>query len=210
MSNQVMADNVIEAVIACQQGPQASLTVLHYHVVAAAGTVLDSDLANALFSRWESNVQDWLPQTAQFRFVQVQILKPVKLMSVRSTMGPTDGANTSDGLPPQVSGLIWTKATEAKRQCRGRAYIGFPSASAYDPAEMTLSDTGAAILAGLAGLIGPSILLLPVGGGNQVSMNLLTSLTLAPDKAAVKQMGIRSIFATQRRRGMFGRPNPID
>jgi hypothetical protein len=210
---------LVQARIWCADSEQAAVNTLWY-VVAAIGSpaATDQDVADNLDTIIAAHMKAVLAATATYRGVQVQIFSgmPVGLIYpalfasvfINSSSGP--GVAGAIGLPRQTCGLIEYQTDIPGRQGRGRSYIPFPASADNDvngvPTAGYLTN-----LAFVAGDMGSGLAVSGVGGtatlvrviphlkknkaGNFVSH---TPITNASGSAS---------WATQRRRGSFGRAN---
>lgn len=194
--------------IITQLGDQAGLNILHYRVTAQTGpdpTLLS--IANNLDGQFRASYVANLSATAQFRGVGVRKFRPVPISpETVSNVGPVNGGVAGDALPRQVSGIITLKTAFAGRAFRGRVYVPFPAesdnTSSFVPTNtyvLNLTLIGNAIRSPGPIVSGPDslTLALTIFHRRQGTNDLVTSIQS------------RTMWATQRRRGSYGRPNLI-
>lgn len=114
------------------------------------------------------------------------------------------GGLAGDVLPTQTAGLITKRTAVPGRRGRGRAYIPFPTESYNDanglPTNAYMTPAGA-----LAFSISQSVLV-----GTLIDGNYLDPVILHRDTGGTSDILAtlaRQKWATQRRRGSYGRPN---
>jgi hypothetical protein len=124
-----------------------------------------------------------------------------------------DGIGIAGGtnLPTQVSGLLSLVTGLAGRKFRGRIFPGFPS-TAFADVQGLQNAAGSVALAGIAAAISTSQTL-SVGGISTTMQLFLRHPDLVVSGVRVVQgtpaigWNVSTRFATQRRRGQFGRTN---
>lgn len=207
---------IIELSIYCTQGPQVSVNVVHHEINSLAGAPTDQELASywdtvafgtGLFAKYPPV----LTSAASYRGIGVTIVYPLRQVTqyVAHTGAGIAGGNP---MPMQISGLISKRGDLPGPHGRGRLYLPFPDiASTVIDGAGYQSPSGAYLTD--AAFIG-TCLLTPVAGGvvgaGSVDMTPLILNRLLP--AASVTIGgyiVRPAWATQRRRGEFGRPNVL-
>lgn len=116
----------------------------------------------------------------------------------------TAGAAVSTVISTQTSGICTLKTALAGRKYRGRFYMPFPVADNVDT-DGSPNAGYVADLDTLAGDIVTDITITPAGGSSEISPVIWhkATSTFTP----VTGHTARKEWATQRRRGQFGRPN---
>lgn len=210
--------DVVLARIWCDTGAgggQASCNVLHY-IVAAIGAIPanDLDVATTLDTLVHTDFKACLCSEAAYRGVQAQILNPLPPNAAKYLAQFTI-ANTGPGtsgvaiMPPQVCGLISIQTANAGQAYRGRTYLPWPS---------TTDDTG-------TGTPNTPYLANAVAVSNVISSGLAVSASgrtatlvriilhrkgkngTTPGPSPVTNASVAAKWATQRRRGDYGRQN---
>jgi len=190
-----------------QQTDQAGLMVHHYRCSASGGAgVTDQNAVDALSTIFAPLVKAMLSINAAYAGATLQIIRPNLRPTVYSTNSNGIGMVAGDPLPRQAAGLITLRTNEAGRKGRGRKYVPFPSegdnANGVGPAPAYMANAatlGAAFVAQrvITAMVGDTATLVPViyHRANPIG---------SPD---VSSYFVRAKWATQRRRGSFGKPN---
>jgi hypothetical protein len=198
--------DIIQMRIECHSEPQVSQNVRHFIISVEnppAATLQQMAAAlNTIFAPLYKNV---LNANAFFRGVGTRRVHPPPL-TLEATTDDSAGLGLilGDQLPAQVSGIITLKTQFAGRAYRGRVYIPFPG-----EASNTASATPDATYLSNLNLLGSAFItgvVVPNGAGNSTltpvifhRVNKLTTVLL--------DFTARPVWATQRRRGDYGRPN---
>lgn len=195
----------------CSDLSQASENVHHYVVTAVAGAGLsDLVLAQDMGTAFSALYAALMPLPAEYVSCSVQHLKPLpRLPAQYSNAAPLPGAATDEMLPSQVAGLIDFGNGTSVRSARGRSYVGFMARDFLD----TVLKFGEVNAAGLAALqaLGNQIAGVHTygAGGNTVTLSYgaLSKVTgtFTPLSTVTPSRG----FATQKRRGFFGKKNVL-
>jgi hypothetical protein len=213
MATPVIPGDLVETRTYATQAEQTAIMTFHWGINSAIGTVTnDIDFArvidNTLAPPWKAT----LSADSSYRGTSARIISsspPTSPVFFNTSVGP--GTGTAPDLPRQTAGLISWQTAFGGRQFRGRTYIGFPWAGLNNldgvptgPA-ITLFTNIAQAMFGLTTI--PN-----VAGTGSCGVNLLlthrkpkTGTTPAP--TFINGYIIRNKWATQRRRGSFGRPN---
>lgn len=141
----------------------------------------------------------------------LQVVEPV--LSVLYTNGTRSGAGTAAGdlMSTQTAGLIGKKTTRGGRKYRGRAYIPFPTEG-----DSALGLPTAGYLTRLNALASQIVSTVTVGGTYTFEPWLVgrdppippATETILVRRARLNNQVIGAGWATQRRRGYYGRINP--
>jgi len=186
---------------------QVALNIRHYRITGLTGNVSDTDMAQIMDSNFSPIYGAVIPAAASWYGVQVQIITtlPARLPVVEAGNQIT-GTFGGDLSPAQVSSLISLRTIITGRAGRGRVYVGFVPTTAI-ASNTNPTNTYLAALGGVANALMATINV--VGAlGNCAAVPVLfhraTRTSLDLDSYI-----IRNRFATQRRRGRFGRINPF-
>lgn len=203
-----MAVNDIYRVrVICTKDDQIGVNVLHYRVVSnALPEPTKQEVANFLDAAFAPVYKPLLTSSAFYRGLGVQKIFPLPV-EVESFSVANLGAGTvaGDELPKQVSGLLSYRTSFAGAGFRGRSYIPFAGES--DNAAPG-QPTGGYITRMVAlGSVINSALLIIGGGGGSVTLQLVVFRRGDNTSTLVVAGLVRPFWATQRRRGDFGRPN---
>lgn len=160
--------------------------------------------------------QSFMSSTCAYRGVGVQQVLELPPVEATVVTHANPGTAALGALPLQVSGLLGTGTAFSSRHTRGRIYIPFP-ADDFTDANGDINIAGQTILATLANAYGANLNL--GAGANTAVMNLTVRskvLHLGPPVLpptitynVVTVVTARTKFATQRRRGQYGRLNPL-
>lgn len=200
----------------CAAGDQAAVNTLYYTVAAVSGGVTtDQNVADQLDAWFGPVYKPLLANTAEYRGVQVQLVKTPVRAAVNAFAEAGAGTGGAVGMPRQVASLVKFLTPNAGRQYRGRLYIPFPSTSggAGDglPSSAYLVNLAnlSALLASISTI--DNSLTTPTGYVTvaQVIVHSVPKGGTPPPPApsVVINWEIAEVWATQRRRGSFGRPN---
>lgn len=220
MPTPLVNGDILRVVLASRMADhaQAGLNVVHYRVVAAAGTNLEN-VPTLMWNRFSGPYTDWLPTIATFSGVSVtRVATPT-----RPTAGPfyrvLNGAGHVTGgvIPLQGSGLIRLttpgddQVDPPIKPSKGRVYLPFCAATSYSSTTGMLNGVGLGRLNSVKAVLGPEIILT---GGLRLQLVLKRTKTNEPPAPPtllgytdVTELTGLSGIATQRRRGDFGRLN---
>lgn len=194
----------------CTDGNQAAVNTYYFGVnTVAGGGVTDLVAAQEFEAIFAPGYKLCLNNNAVFNGVQCQILRNGGAFIAQNSNALT-GAGTGGAisLPRQVSGLISWKTDKAGQKNRGRSYLPFFS---------TTSDVGdGSMNAGTqANVVAIANLLVALGtlGTGGVTSHFIFSLkhgapkNVQPLADPIISGSVKPQWATQRKRGFFGRPN---
>jgi len=207
----VMAQNdVIEVSAFSDFAEQIGVNIYHYKVGVVTGAPTYEQLAVWLEERFSPEYIDWLCDAASWSGIKLRLLAgptgPAPWYSAADAAAGTSGTP----IPRQLSGMIRRRVNLAGARGRGRVYIPFPGATMMNGA--SVSAAGMTVLGNIrdATMGAPGILTSTpsVGTTAQLIPGLLFggSGNVTNDLVAVDLAGE---FATQKRRGFFGRPNSL-
>lgn len=210
MATNLVADMVLEVSLYHQMDAQVAINVLKYIVLSVTSTPSDLDLAEAIGSNYDDNILPWLASEATYAGNKVRILYPGPLLPppVFSSAGAGSGLGGA-AIPGQCTGLLRKKGSVQGPKGRGRIYVPFPGNS------MRTSDSVST--AGRTALDDIANLLIDTDGkpsfttvGGVVNLQMILSLNGSPPNA-IPVIGYdrANSFATQKRRGIFGRVNVL-
>lgn len=189
---------------------------LQVAVSPGIGTMSEQSMCDAVSLAFSAYYVDYLTITAVYYGCSMQLVNPVPAtepIPLFSRVGTHAGAVAGNPLPLQVSGVITIKTAFAGRHYRGRIYPGFLPASYSDA-------TGAALpvmvtnMTLLANALQSTIAY--TSGANIVNLFAVlrsaVQVLVPPAPKTVFYSPITSAlpvqrFATQRRRGQYGRIN---
>jgi hypothetical protein len=197
----------------CYCGDQVGINVRYFAVAALTGApATEQALLEKIDPLLAAVYKPGLVNSAEYIGTDMQDITgappyPIQVFTTANQGAGTGGAAT---MGSQVSGIYSTVTAKTGKKFRGRAYIPFPAAamSTTDaPPEMT--DAYQSILADIANLTTAATAL--IVGGSAYTLNW--ALCHNPQAAGAKSLDITTgykigvAWATQKRRGDFGRTN---
>lgn len=207
MAHALAVNDVLLVQLVTQDNEQTALNNFHFVVdTVGALAATDQDFANTLDSAVQAAVKPILNSGATYKGVVVQKIFPAPpYPSQFSTTGAGLGTGGATALPRQSAGFTKWITGMTGRHGHGRTYWPFPSTTdnqvdgvptaAYIAKLSTLSNvifTFAALAA----------------GGRTATVSLVLWDRVGHLSTLVTTFALPTKFATQRRRGSFGRPNP--
>lgn len=209
-----VAGNKIELRLYCWHAGAAQLAIntlrMIIDVVGPGPSSLRSDdLCDALSTYFSTAYKAVLDSSCTYAGASLQLFPQRSFVSDWSKEGAGAGTVVGNDCPTQASGLITLRTNYAKRTGRGRVYIPFPSVTSNDTnglptaGYMTNLQTLANLMEGpVPVLVGPDLLAVTL---SPVICNAQDTGILKPitDSIAVQK------WATQRRRGSYGRVNSL-
>jgi len=206
--------DILEVRTVCTNADQLSLNVFHYRVTFTTGPapgVTISEMAAALSNIFSPGYQSIMPASAAYRGTGVKNLMPPPTQEATSTSGAGPGVASGFEIPQQVSYLVNFKTESSGRGFRGRVYPGFV-ANSFVNASGNMNAAGFTAIQLMAATIVGNFTV--TSGANQTTIQLIILRRQAnklplpfPTYADVITITARNAFATQRRRGDFGRTN---
>jgi hypothetical protein len=203
-------------------GDQAACNVRYYLLVSHAGNGASQDaVAAAIDAEVATDLKPLMSSAAEYLGSTTQRVWPTP-PTVASFLQTARGfgAVTGDPLPKQVSGLIMLRTEFAGRKYRGRMYVPFPGEADNDATtkpsagyQARLVTLGNSLVADVNAGAAPDTSVLQPGLPGRTK----TPVPGDPDRFTyplngtfvpfIDNFGLRTIWATQRRRGDFGRKN---
>jgi hypothetical protein len=198
--------DVYESRVVCSTSSQISVNVYHHQVVdesPAPASLLA--IATAFDSRVAVLYKSMMTDQATYRGVGTRRVRPFPPSTeVAFTGSQGTGGNLQDPLPKQVSGLITFRTAFGGRAFRGRKYIPFPAESSSGPAAQPLP----LYVSGLQAIGDACLpLMLVQDGANFTNLQFVVFHRSGGTGTPIILAVGRPQWATQRRRGDFGRPN---
>lgn len=203
----VAVGDCIEVTVYCTVGNQVGVNVLHYEVAAIGGAVMQyDDLPDRAYVHYESAYRGWVSSDANFAGVGVRRVRPGSKTIQYNTIDVVPGDGDGVVLPTQVAGLITLRSQKPGPGGRGRVYVPFGSIQWVEgEGEMTAGAKLA--LDTVATAIGPSINWTAVASAWTLTLQQVIGPNNAPPVVEVCEP--TGLWATQRRRGEYGRPNSL-
>jgi hypothetical protein len=199
--------DIIEARVITVQGPQMGVNVRHFRIDSVTGGEPSlSNIATQIEGAYAPGIRALMVSTATFRGVGARRIFPLpRSNEFISTASAGSGTVGGDALPFQTSGLITLRTALGSRRGRGRMYVAFPAEA--DNAGQGLPSSGyTANLAGLAIVVESSQTVTGTAGSLVIVPGIFHRIG-APNFDPLVAAIPRLAWATQRRRGTFGRPN---
>lgn len=187
---------------------QVGLNVLNYQCAGKVGTgATEAQIATAFDNQFAAPYKALITTSATYRGVQVQKYSPLPVaVAVSSIANSGVGTAGVSMIPTQGSGLISLRTALAGKSHRGRVYIPFPS----DSDNTADGRPVAAYLTRLGTLATAMLATISAGaGGNTNTFNLVIHSKLLNSFTLVTVATEQGRWATQRRRGDWGRTNVL-
>jgi hypothetical protein len=207
-TNMANVGDIYIAQVVTYSADQIAINVLWYSVTAKAGTgATDQQLCNQISTNIHAEYKACMGVGASYRGVRLGRFSPTPApLPVQTSFDDGPGTVAGDLLPRQVSGVMTKRTALAGKRFRGRFYTAFPAeasndvtgipTAAYNTAHVNLSNKlDLTVTAGVA--------------GNTNSMIPVVHSGIAAANTPVTIFDPRTKWATQRRRGSFGRPNVL-
>jgi len=206
MANNLAGGQILEFRVWTNEAEQAAVNTYHYKVVTVTGTVTDVDAAIDFDAVMAPLYKPLMQNLSNYRGTQARIISLVPLpIAVTTSLNAGVGTAGATGLPRQCAGLISWQTALAGPGHRGRTYLPFPS-SFSDTGDGQPGLTYQNDLENLANALegfGP----ITSGGGGSADVQLVLKVKAPVSPIPITDHVIRDHWATQRRRGSFGRAN---
>jgi len=199
--------NLVQVRVWCNQLEQSSVNTFYYRVGTVIGIVTDQNLANQIDAVIAPLMKPILQNNADYQGVTAQILNATpRPIPVQSTSNAGPGTGGAVGLPRQACGFTRWLTDFAGPRNRGRTYWPFPG-TASDQDQGVPSD---AYLNDLTDLVSGLRTFDSVSGddpGDSAGTVMVIHSQFVPSPVPIRTgVSIRK-WATQRKRGSFGRAN---
>lgn len=193
----------------CLANTQIGLNVRYYTVASFTGTeATPSQVAQGLDTLWNAAYKALLSVAASWRGVGAKRLLTSPTIEYGSAVNAGAGSVAGDMLPTQCCGLITLYSVNPGRTGRGRVYVPFPSEG--DNAAAGGCTAGYVTrLTTLAGLLNSTSIVNGTGGTTSLAPVLRNRQTGALTGLIGGTIFAHGSFATQRRRGNYGKTNLI-
>lgn len=175
-----------------------------YVLTNVGGALYAGDFATYLGNAVEGDLQAALPSAAALGVLRVNFLGTPPTKAGGMAESAANGSNVSGIQGQQVSGIITWYTDLGGPQYRGRSYVPFPSLDTVDVDGLP-TVTYNTQLATLAASIF-SITTVGVGGATITIKPIIYHRATNTD-ATITDYRVRGLFATQKRRGNYGRLN---
>jgi len=209
VQRQILNDYILQVKTFCLHTDQIAINVLHYVAnTALGGAVYDDETAVALDIAWQAVYLPLMGNTAQWKGVTVQIIagttpSPYQVSNAHSNFGTVAG----DLMPRQTCGIITKYTAGIGRANRGRLYVAFPA----EPDNAVTAVPVAGYITRLDNLGAVVLVNNTITGGSGGTIKLSPIIWHRATSTYTPVNGRRSNqrWATQRRRGSYGRPNVL-
>lgn len=201
-------DMILEHKIFTYKAPQVAVNVMHWKVTALAIGMSDQEAVNSLDALVAPQYIGCLSANATYYGSQLSVVYPGPREDVVQTSSSLSvGSQSGDDMPSQTCGIITKRSGTAGRANRGRFYVAFPTeacnSAAGIPESAYITSMGA---------------LTTIICASQSITNGVGTCTLVPvifhrlspsTPTTITNGRVNAKWATQRRRGAYGRPNAI-
>lgn len=197
--------NILEVRFVSQKDEQVAYNVRHYRVssLGGQGTTLQ-EIIDALDVKFHADYKALLSIDATYLGMDARRVWSDTTSPRFSNANQGSGDVTGDPLPTQTAGLISLRTDLPGGSGRGRMYVPFPGELDNDASgKPTTSYTGR--LADLGDALTDDVIV-NVGADSTTLQPVVFDRQLAGWNAITGRV-VRAKWATQRRRGSFGRPN---
>lgn len=191
-------------------GEQLGMNIRQYLVTLnlGGGSVGAPEVAGQMQAAFVTAYRSLLNENADYVGTGAQKIRPLPpaMEAIVGTAPPTAGIVTGDAVPKQSSGLISLRTALAGRRFRGRVYVPFPG----EGENSAIAEPEAVYLSKLQALA--IIFLSNISVTTGSTTETLSPVIFHRDTGTTDRITsaiVRSGWATQRRRGTFGRPNPV-
>jgi hypothetical protein len=191
----------------CTFGEQTAINITHWRVPLIGAPLIDTaNIALIADGLLAPHYKGLLAKEASYHGADCATIWPAATQPLTSVTGLGIGTAIGGILPGQTSGLIRFRGLRAGRHGRGRMYVPFPAVG-------DCGLTGAPMARYMTALNSMAIVLLDgiqstssPGAAGHLKLGLWDKTGKVFDQ--VWQVAAPAAFATQRRRGHFGRLNP--
>lgn len=202
----VAVGDIIEVKLACYCRDQLALNIVHARMKTVVVAPTYPKLAEGFEALFGADMKTLINNEAEFLGVAIRsvFIAPLGPEYISSLLAGA-GTGTGDVLPLQVTGMITKRTLAPGRKYRGRFYAPFPS-------ESDSAVTGKPSAGYLTKLDNISFTLKSIaaptawGAGNTAEF-VVFRRTNPTDSKIISGATNQNKFATQRRRGSYGRPN---
>lgn len=207
MAYNIATGDILECRVVCWEpnDNQLGLNVMHYLAGAPTGPVTLGQAAVTLDGIIKAAYKAWLGNPAQYRGVGFTKIWPLpRTIEENTNASAGNGTGGANLAAQQASGLIQFRTGLAGHKGRGRIYPPFPPTAIQD-ADGNLTAGGATLVTAIGTAIGGGFT--ATGGGNNVGLTLCVYNRATHAATPITSFIVRQKFATQRRRGQYGRTN---
>jgi hypothetical protein len=210
MTTLLTAGMTMRMTVACVETDQVALNDFYWFCTAVAGaSQTDAQAAAQLDATLAPLYKPALAALAEYYGVKIQIIDPLPMpIFATSTANTGPGTGAGGPVPGQVSGLVSLKTNLSGRANRGRLYIPFPAASFVEAASALPTVAYDTLLLAIANVL--KLPFLVTTGADSATLLPMIWHRASRTKTPIVMAEESGKFATQRRRGNYGRPNTIN
>jgi len=201
--------DILEVKAACYRGNQLGLMVSHWLVTALTGTdpFEPAQIARRLSDLMHVEIKGLMDDDAKYLGHSARVIKGVPTAEEYSIVNQGYGVVTGDALPQQICGLISLRTGLPGRTNRGRQYVPFPAEG--DNPNTTIPGVTYQTALSTLGAIYTLPQTATILGSSITVRCVITNKTGTGGNQPVTGALARNKWATQRRRGGFGKPNEV-
>lgn len=208
MSNNLQVGQIAKCNVWMEHGPQAAVNSHHFHVDSVGGNPsTDQDLSDTLDTAIAALYKGLLSNSANYKGIVTQLIWPLPVsVDVVTTANAAAGTAGVGDLPFQVSGLISWYTSLAGRHGRGRTYVPFPYSGDNQTGAGGIPAASYVTRLATLGTTINNVVNIALGGRSATVSHCLWD-RVNHTFVRISSRTARTIWATQRRRGDYGRPN---
>lgn len=199
-------DDILNLRVYCVTGDQLAINSFFLRVFTVIGSPTDVDVLTSWDVSFAPLYKALMTTDSTYRGTTVQRVRPAPttMMATKTNLAGA-GTVAAPPLPRQVSGIITKRTDFAGKGFRGRVYVPFPGEDSSSGATGTPVAGYVTNLAALAlSIETPKA---AGGGGNSCNSRVVLFKSVSGQTYDVTSCIARSIWATQRRRGSYGKAN---
>lgn len=200
--------DLLEGRLFCTAGDQTSVNVIHYEVISIqGGTVSQEAATDDLATHFANSYKGALCAAATYNGAGLRRITPlIPTSETFSPNGAGPGNLIGTLMPRQVCGLITKRTATPGPRGRGRFYVAFPPEEANEGNGVpTVPYVG--LITALANALDDDVIAVDEVGLGTATLRLQLVNRLTFQHLEVTRCDPRAKWATQRRRGSYGRPN---
>jgi hypothetical protein len=214
MAQPIVVGDIVQSQVIVYATDLQQIAVLNRYwrcsAVVAVGLVTDQDAADVLDALWAGRYVALIYNQAAYRGTRCRIYyRPPAVTNFSWQSSITHAGTGTAGaiaLPTQTAGLISMKSAIFGRHGEGRQYLPFPAAA--DNILEGVPRAGYIAAATSLGTMLTSQQLITAGGGGQLAFDPIVFPRATPASWTVlNSFNVPGAWATQKRRGAFGRFN---
>lgn len=201
-------NEIWEVRVVCYSASQIGVNTVHYRITQATNPIGDNIAAAQISLALAPLYKAYLPQTANYLGVSVQRAYPLprtRAYATKADQGP--GTQLLDMMPKQVSGLIKCWADAGGPAYRGRIYLPFPCEADND-ANGQPTNSWNTLATPIKNYL-YSVITVTSGGNTNDWTPVIYHRAGPSNSPTIVQAQVVLKWATQKRRGDFGRINAL-